>query len=228
MNDVVLEQERAEVEKYQRLWLAVRRDEHRVHALIENVVRFKSERTNDDELASLYAEIAQIETRFYALGSTMDMNARRTAEARYVISEIAESRTSTSVFDAHEKTRRAAEVRDANETIDALIAVKISRLALVERQATATSPAPVVAAKRSEKKPSIETVALDYMRAEFKQGQFQSAAKFHKHLIKTAGVTDSPFEMGTGVNARKLFCPAASSFYDVSTLGKIWAKIRAG
>ena len=93
-------------------------------------------------------------------------------------------------------------------------------------QNTAT-PAPVVTAKRSEKKPSIETAALDYMRAEFKQGQFQSAAKFHKHLIKTAGLDKSPFEMGTGINARKLFCPAASSFFDEGTLSKIWAKIRA-
>ena len=94
-------------------------------------------------------------------------------------------------------------------------------------QPTTPGPAPVVAAKRNKKKPSIETVALDYMCAEFKQAQFQSAAKFHKHLIKTAGVTDSPFEMGTGVNARKLFCPAASSFFDAGTLGKLWPKIRA-
>ncbi len=93
--------------------------------------------------------------------------------------------------------------------------------------ATIRSPAPVATTKRSEKKPSIETVAFDYMRAEFKQGQFQSAAKFHKHLIKTAGLDKSPFEMGTGINARKLFCPAASSFFDEGTLGKIWAKIRA-
>ena len=96
---------------------------------------------------------------------------------------------------------------------------------------TATTPAPVVAdapAKRIAKKPSIETVALDYMRKTYKAGYFQSAAKFHKHLIKTAGVADSPFEMATGDNARKLFCPAASSFYDVGTLGKLWAKIRVG
>ena len=96
-----------------------------------------------------------------------------------------------------------------------------------EPQDATPRPAPVVAAKRSEKKPSIQTVALDYMRAEFKQGQFQSAAKFHKHLIKTAGLDKSPFEMGTGINARNLFCPAASSFFDQGTLGKIWAKIRA-
>lgn len=94
--------------------------------------------------------------------------------------------------------------------------------------ATTPGPAPVVAAKRNKKKPSIETVALDYMCAEFKQGQFQSASKFHKHLINTAGQDKSPFEMGKGTNARKLFCPAASSFYDVGTLSKIWAKIRAG
>ena len=84
-----------------------------------------------------------------------------------------------------------------------------------------------VPTKRKAKKPSIEKVALEYMRTVYKAGHFESAAKFHKHLIKTAGVTGSPFEMGTGPNARKLFCPAASSFYDVGTLGKIWAKIRA-
>jgi len=93
-------------------------------------------------------------------------------------------------------------------------------------------PAPVVAAsddpvKRRAKKPTIETVAIDYMREVYKNGQFQSAAMFHKHLITTAGATDSPFEMGIGKNAGKLFCPAASSFYDCGTLGKIWAKIRA-
>ena len=94
-------------------------------------------------------------------------------------------------------------------------------------QTTAT-PAPVEASRCREKKPSIEAVALDYMRAEFNQGQFQSAAKFHKYLKTTAGVNNSPFEMGTGINASKLFCPAAGSFFDAGTLGKIWPKIRAG
>ena len=92
---------------------------------------------------------------------------------------------------------------------------------------TAITPVPVGAGKRREKKPSIESVAFDYMRREYQSGQFQSAAKFHKHLIKTAGLDKSPFEMGTGTNARKLFCPAASSFFDQSTLGNMWAKIRA-
>ncbi len=57
-------------------------------------------------------------------------------------------------------------------------------------------------------------------------GHFQSANYFHKHLIKTAGVGSSPFEMGTGENARRLFCTKASSFYDPSTLSKHWPKIR--
>ena len=92
-------------------------------------------------------------------------------------------------------------------------------------QAT-TSYAPVVADKRRKKKPSIESVAFDYMRNEYQSAQFQSAAKFHKHLIRTAGLDKSPFEMGTGTNARKLFCPAAGSFYDVGTLSNIWSKIR--
>ena len=94
-------------------------------------------------------------------------------------------------------------------------------------QNTAT-PAPVAKpVKRKTNKPSLESVALDYMRREYKTGQFKSAAVFHKHLIKTAGVKDSPFEMGTGTNARKLFCPAAGSFFDDGTLGKYWPKIRA-
>ena len=84
-----------------------------------------------------------------------------------------------------------------------------------------------VPTKRITKKPSIESEALVYMRKEYLTAQFQSAAKFHKHLIRTAGTDDSPFVKGTGLNAGKLFCPAASSFYDASTLGKTWAKIRA-
>jgi hypothetical protein len=100
---------------------------------------------------------------------------------------------------------------------------------------TAATPAPVVTVepagdgieRRREKKPTIEAVALDYMREVYRAGQFQSAAKFHKHLTQTAEATGSPFEMGTGNNARKLFCPAASSFFDSGTLGKMWAKIRA-
>ena len=93
-------------------------------------------------------------------------------------------------------------------------------------------PVPVVPvsdgpAKRRATKPSIEVVALDYMREAYKAGQFQSAAKFHKHLLNTAGVKGSPFELGTGENARKLFCPIASSFFDPGTLSKMWAKIRA-
>lgn len=99
--------------------------------------------------------------------------------------------------------------------------------ALAEIHTPEPQPAPVVDDKRRKKKPSIESVALDYMRKEYQTAQFQSAAKFHKHLIKTAGLDKSPFEMGTGINARKLFCPAASSFFDEGTLGKMWAKIRA-
>jgi len=81
-----------------------------------------------------------------------------------------------------------------------------------------STPAPVVAAsddtdKRRAKKPTIETVALDYMREVYKNGQFQSAAKFHKHLIKLAGANNSPFQIGIGEHARKLFCPAASNFF---------------
>ena len=80
--------------------------------------------------------------------------------------------------------------------------------------------------KRRAKKPSIETVALPYMREVYKAGQFASAAKFHRHLCTTAGKEQSPFEMGIGNNSRKLFCPDAGSFFDAGTLGKMWRKIR--
>jgi len=91
-----------------------------------------------------------------------------------------------------------------------------------------TQVAPVVAPKRRARKPSIEAVALDYMRTEYQKNQcFQSAAAFHKHLIKTAGADGSPFVMGTGKDGGRLFCSAASSFYDAGTLGKLWPKIRA-
>jgi hypothetical protein len=93
---------------------------------------------------------------------------------------------------------------------------------------TATAPPSSVASRKPRpKKPTIEAVALDYMREMYRAGQFESAAKFHKHLKNKTEESNSPFEMGTGENARKLFCPAASSFFDVGTLGKIWAKIRA-
>ncbi len=89
-----------------------------------------------------------------------------------------------------------------------------------------TEPAPVATARKTDRKPSIENVALDYMREEYGKAHFQSANYFHKHLIKSAGVGSSPFEMGTGENARRLFCTKASSFYDPSTLSKHWPKIR--
>ena len=91
---------------------------------------------------------------------------------------------------------------------------------------TAATTEPVVADRRRKKKPSIESVAFDYMRKEYQSGQFESAVKFHKHLTKTAGLDKSPFEMGTGTNARKLFCPAAGSFFDAGTLSNMWSKIR--
>jgi hypothetical protein len=94
------------------------------------------------------------------------------------------------------------------------------------REQEAETPAPVQPIRRISKKLSIETVALDYMRSEYRAAEFQSAAKFHKHLIKTAGVGLSPFKLGTGGNARRLFCPAAGSFFEEGTLGKIWKKIR--
>ena len=118
----------------------------------------------------------------------------------------------------------------------ALVSVNDLRVFLAGRPITVESapaqssatPAPVAKpVKRKINKPSLESVALDYMRNEYKSGQFKSAEVFHKHLIKTAGVKDSPFEMGTGTNARMLFCPAAGSFFDVGTLGKFWPKIRA-
>ena len=108
------------------------------------------------------------------------------------------------------------------------LATSDDALALLLGTVTIEKPnaSPVVPAERRQKKLSIETVALDYMRAEFKKGQFKSATNFHKHLMETAGLNDSPFEKGKGSDARKLFCPPASSFFDAGTLGKIWAKIR--
>jgi hypothetical protein len=124
--------------------------------------------------------------------------------------------------------------RDArlNELRSELARLKqgVSDSPVEQRPAT---PAPVASSndrplKHREKKPTIEIVAMEYMRKTYKNGQFQSATKFHKHLTQAVGATDSPFEMGTGINARKLFCPAASSFFDPGTLSKMWAKIRAG
>lgn len=137
-----------------------------------------------------------------------------------------EATSATDIQQLDRKEQKIAALREKRAALHKSVFPGDSQQRTIEPQATTPSPAPVTTAKRSKKKPSIETVALDYMRAEFKQGQFQSAAKFHKHLKTTAGLTDSPFEMGTGVNARKLFCPAASSFFDEGTLGKIWAKIR--
>ena len=125
--------------------------------------------------------------------------------------------------------------REYLESIHGLVEVEDAPERQQTAQATDTTPAqniatpaPVAkAVKRKTNKPSLESVALDYMRHEYKSGQFKSAAVFHKHLIKTARVKDSPFEMGTGTNARKLFCPAAGSFFDAGTLGKVWKKIRA-
>lgn len=93
---------------------------------------------------------------------------------------------------------------------------------------TASEPAPgtMKPAKRRAKKLSIESAVLDYLVSEYKASQGTSAAKFHKHLCETAGATGSPFEMGTGKNARKLFCPAARSYFDAGTLGNLMPKIR--
>ncbi|MGV1046357.1 hypothetical protein [Limnohabitans sp.] len=93
---------------------------------------------------------------------------------------------------------------------------------------TASEPAPStgIPGKRRAKKLSIESVALTYLVKEYKTNQGTSAAKFHKHLCKTAGTDGSPFEMGTGGNSRKLFCPAARSFFEVGTLGNLMPKIR--
>lgn len=160
-----------------------------------------------------------------AYQKTPDYQAR-CKKALLVLNEIREvEKDSTNSFDERErKSQRLAalkvELAEINFPGD-------SQQKTIEPQATTPSPAPVVNSKRNKNKPSIETVALDYMCAEFKQGQFQSAAKFHKHLIKSVGVKDSPFEMGTGTNALKLFCPAAGSFFDVGTLGNVWPKIRA-
>jgi hypothetical protein len=125
-----------------------------------------------------------------------------------------------------------AQVDNAIVMIDALKAYALPMGVTV--RADTPQAAPVVAVepasdsptKRRPKKPSIEVVALDYMREVYQSAQFASAAKFHAHLCKIAGQGNSPFEKGAGVNAKRLFCPEAGSFFDPATLGNLMPKIR--
>lgn len=128
-------------------------------------------------------------------------------------------------FAAYREAKAATVIKPGDQPDTDAMVRHLLRQAPEQSPAT---PAPVAATKGGrEKKPTIESVALDYMRRVYKTGQFPSAAKFHKHLLKTAGSFDSPFQKGIGENSRRLFCPAASSFFDAGTLGKIWQKIRS-
>lgn len=122
----------------------------------------------------------------------------------------------------------ATELHDKRQSLNGQSELaNVGTVTEIQGQAAAVVAVGDGAAKRRARKPSIETVALDYMRKVYQAGHFQSAAKFHKHLCKNTEEEASPFEMGTGANGRRLFCPGAASFFEEGTLGKMWRKIRA-
>lgn len=141
-------QEWANAEKYMLLWRAVRLDEKQVNAEIKELVHLNGLLPTEiasrkEQLPPLRAKLAQIHKRLEWLGSDVDVWVSHAAEHRYVIEEMANSRLGAVAID-EDDVIQAAEINDANETIDALIAVKIFRLAPVERQATTASPAPLM------------------------------------------------------------------------------------
>ena len=76
-------------------------------------------------------------------------------------------------------------------------------------------------AKR-KRKPSWSVVAMPFMQPLYKTNKFRSASVFYKALLTATGTPDSPF---TKAN-EKLFCPAAGTTVEQSTLGNYWAEIR--
>ena len=132
------------------LWRAVRLDEKRVNAEIQELVRpnglVPTEiASRNEQLPKLRAKLEQIHKRLEWLRSSVDVWVNHAAEHRYVIDEVANLRHGAVANDEDDVARQATEINEASERIDALIAAEIARIAPVAQQTTTASPAPVVA-----------------------------------------------------------------------------------
>ena len=151
-----------ESENYQLLWSAVRNHEAQVSESIEELRGFKATTitevaTRDEKLAAWHVELAQIIRRKDMLVSIVDFNVNRAAETRYVIEEMTKSRPGAIPID---KTRRAAQIKDANEEIDALIASNTSTSSTMQN-GSASGGEQVGDAGASDKKPWMQIAPSD-------------------------------------------------------------------
>lgn len=118
---------------YPRLWHALRFDEERMKTAIETLERSRPTSSTDvvsrkEKLEAWRIELAQIHKRMDFIGSGVDVEVMHAAEIGYVIKEMTNSRPRDCEIDVHQQN---AEIKDANEKVDALIA-----------EATPPSPAP--------------------------------------------------------------------------------------
>lgn len=121
------------LEKYQRLWRAVRLHESQVMAAIEELLRIRATahtevEARDNKLAACRAEIDQIASRMAWLGSRMGVDAQRAASIRFTIEEMAAARAGNLAPNAGEFVRRDAEIRMANDEIDAYLVRELTTL----------------------------------------------------------------------------------------------------
>jgi hypothetical protein len=78
------------------------------------------------------------------------------------------------------------------------------------------------AKRKRNRKPSLRVVAMPYMQELYKTKKSKSASVFYKALMAATGTPESPFTKSNG----KLFCDAAGTTFEESTLGNHWAEIR--
>jgi len=89
------------------------------------------------------------------------------------------------------------------------------------------SAAPVVTPnKHTIKRRTWRDVALPYVVATFKTGNFTTAKALYAAIDKRAG-TDSPFERGTGDNRGTLVVRELSKTVSIKTMQNAWAEIKA-
>ena len=84
-----------------------------------------------------------------------------------------------------------------------------------------------IAERSPVKRRTWRDIAWLYVVETFKAGQYSTAKNLYKALENKAGVSDSPFERGTGVNSHSLYVREVSETVKLKTIQNAWADIKA-
>lgn len=129
-------------------------------------------------------------------------------------------------FDHHAAINRQRE-DDREHAIETARLAEIARLEARDEYEARKQAAPVVPVKAvPAKRQTWRDVALAYVVAVYKSGQYATTKDFYKALLGKAGTADSPFQKGTGAHNGNLFVQVISKPLSLKTLENTMSEIR--